>query len=38
VDGLSLAQQAPAEQPVTYRCQCGFTMDEAAVRDYAIAS
>ena len=38
VDGLALAQPAPAEQPVTYRCQCGFTMDEAAVRDYAIAS
>src|SRR5688500_12560672 len=38
VDGLSLAQPAPAEQPVTYRCQCGFTMDEAAVRDYAAAS
>jgi hypothetical protein len=30
---------APAGQPVTYRCQCGFTMDEAAaVSDYAVAS
>lgn len=43
VGGLSdfaeLTEPAPAERPVTYRCQCGFTMDEAAVvSDYAAAS
>jgi hypothetical protein len=43
VGGLSdfaeLTEPAPAERPVTYRCQCGFTMDEAAlVSDYAVAS
>ncbi|WP_457972951.1 hypothetical protein [Arthrobacter sp. D1-17] len=43
VGGLSdfaeLTEPAPAERPVTYRCQCGFTMDEAAVvSNYAVAS
>jgi hypothetical protein len=39
VGGLSEARLAPTEAPITYRCQCGFTMDEAsAVRDYAVAS
>lgn len=43
VGGLSdcaeLTEPAPAERPVTYRCQCGFTMDDAAiVSDYAVAS
>jgi hypothetical protein len=28
-----------AERPVTYRCQCGFTMDaEASVQEFASAS
>lgn len=28
-----------AQQPVTYRCQCGFTMDaEASVQEFASAS
>jgi hypothetical protein len=43
VGGLSdfaeLTEPAPAVRPITYRCQCGFTMDEAAVvSDYAVAS
>lgn len=43
VGGLSdfaeRSEPAPAGRPVTYRCQCGFTMDEAAgVSSYAVAS
>lgn len=38
-DFAELTEPAPAHRPVTYRCQCGFTMDEAAVvSDYAAAS
>lgn len=42
VGGLSVAHgddlRTP-ERPVTYRCQCGFTMDgPALVREYATAS
>ena len=38
-DVAELTEASPAERPVTYRCQCGFTMDEAAVvSDYAVAS
>lgn len=38
-DFAELTEPAPADRPVTYRCHCGFTMDEAAVvSDYAVAS
>jgi hypothetical protein len=42
VGGLSVAHGdglRTTEGPATYRCQCGFTMDEPAlVREYAAAS
>jgi hypothetical protein len=42
VGGLSVTRGddlRTSERPVTYRCQCGFTMDEPAlVREYATAS
>lgn len=42
VGGFPVAQGdvlRASERPVTYRCQCGFTMDEPGlVREYATAS